>query len=277
MIKRRSKKRVRNDELSPLNIVLLQKSMKNIQKSLCSVAVVLGLTMTSQAWAAEEPTLFNDAGTTPALSSPSSTPLISDTPAPVVSAPAPVTQVEPVVTKAPEVAKTPEVKKEEKDYSSTAQGNVLRKVAYLQSEFALKKIEKDISELDGKKDTDNGQVNGQMPVNQQGYPSGNLPPLPRTATTGVPQVVVPEEPAMQATAVYSLGNQSYAEIVVNGNKFVAKQGMKLPNGYKVSSMNELGVTLVKGKKKAVLPVSSVSVDSDSAQAPVAPIPAGFRQ
>jgi len=251
--------------------------MKNIQKSLCSVAVVLGLTMTSQAWAAEEPTLFNDSGTTPALSSPSSTPLISDTPAPVVSAPAPVTQVEPVVTKAPEVAKTPEVKKEEKDYSSTAQGNVLRKVAYLQSEFALKKIEKDISELDGKKDTDNGQVNGQMPVNQQGYPSGNLPPLPRTATTGVPQVVVPEEPAMQATAVYSLGNQSYAEIVVNGNKFVAKQGMKLPNGYKVSSMNELGVTLVKGKKKAVLPVSSVSVDSDSAQAPVAPIPAGFRQ
>lgn len=233
--------------------------------------------MTSQAWAAEEPTLFNDAGTTPALSSPSSTPLISDTPAPVVSAPAPVTQVEPVVTKAPEVAKTPEVKKEEKDYSSTAQGNVLRKVAYLQSEFALKKIEKDISELDGKKDTDNGQVNGQMPVNQQGYPSGNLPPLPRTATTGVPQVVVPEEPAMQATAVYSLGNQSYAEIVVNGNKFVAKQGMKLPNGYKVSSMNELGVTLVKGKKKAVLPVSSVSVDSDSDQAPVAPIPAGFRQ
>lgn len=277
MIKRRSKKRVRNDELSPLNIVLLQKSMKNIQKSLCSVAVVLGLTMTSQAWAAEEPTLFNDAGTTPSLSSPSSTPLISDTPAPVVSAPAPVTQVEPVVTKAPEVAKTPEVKKEEKDYSSTAQGNVLRKVAYLQSEFALKKIEKDISELDGKKDTDNGQVNGQMPVNQQGYPSGNLPPLPRTATTGAPQVVVPEEPAMQATAVYSLGNQSYAEIVVNGNKFVAKQGMKLPNGYKVSSMNELGVTLVKGKKKAVLPVSSVSVDSDSIQAPVAPIPAGFRQ
>lgn len=277
MIKRRSKKRVRNDELSPLNIVLLQKSMKNIQKSLCSVAVVLGLTMTSQAWAAEEPTLFNDAGTTPSLSSPSSTPLISDTPAPVVSAPAPVTQVAPVVTKAPEVAKTPEVKKEEKDYSSTAQGNVLRKVAYLQSEFALKKIEKDISELDGKKDTDNGQVNGQMPVNQQGYPSGNLPPLPRTATTGVPQVVVPEEPAMQATAVYSLGNQSYAEIVVNGNKFVAKQGMKLPNGYKVSSMNELGVTLVKGKKKAVLPVSSVSVDSDSVQAPVAPIPAGFRQ
>ncbi|EEV8377899.1 hypothetical protein EHV86_005456 [Escherichia coli] len=251
--------------------------MKNIQKSLCSVAVVLGLTMTSQAWAAEEPTLFNDAGTTPSLSSPSSTPLISDTPAPVVSAPAPVTQVAPVVTKAPEVAKTPEVKKEEKDYSSTAQGNVLRKVAYLQSEFALKKIEKDISELDGKKDTDNGQVNGQMPVNQQGYPSGNLPPLPRTATTGVPQVVVPEEPAMQATAVYSLGNQSYAEIVVNGNKFVAKQGMKLPNGYKVSSMNELGVTLVKGKKKAVLPVSSVSVDSDSVQAPVAPIPAGFRQ
>lgn len=277
MIKRRSKKRVRNDELSPLNIVLLQKSMKNIQKSLCSVAVVLGLTMTSQAWAAEEPTLFNDAGTTPSLSSPSSTPLISDTPAPVVSAPAPVTQVEPVVTKAPEVAKTPEVKKEEKDYSSTAQGNVLRKVAYLQSEFALKKIEKDISELDGKKDTDNGQVNGQMPVNQLGYPSGNLPPLPRTATTGAPQVVVPEEPAMQATAVYSLGNQSYAEIVVNGNKFVAKQGMKLPNGYKVSSMNELGVTLVKGKKKAVLPVSSVSVDSDSVQAPVAPIPAGFRQ
>lgn len=277
MIKRRSKKRVRNDELSPLNIVLLQKSMKNIQKSLCSVAVVLGLTMTSQAWAAEEPTLFNDAGTTPSLSSPSSTPLISDTPAPVVSAPTPVTQVAPVVTKAPEVAKTPEVKKEEKDYSSTAQGNVLRKVAYLQSEFALKKIEKDISELDGKKDTDNGQVNGQMPVNQQGYPSGNLPPLPRTATTGVPQVVVPEEPAMQATAVYSLGNQSYAEIVVNGNKFVAKQGMKLPNGYKVSSMNELGVTLVKGKKKAVLPVSSVSVDSDSVQAPVAPIPAGFRQ
>ena len=277
MIKRRSKKRVRNDELSPLNIVLLQKSMKNIQKSLCSVAVVLGLTMTSQAWAAEERTLFNDAGTTPSLSSPSSTPLISDTPAPVVSAPAPVTQVEPVVTKAPEVAKTPEVKKEEKDYSSTAQGNVLRKVAYLQSEFALKKIEKDISELDGKKDTDNGQVNGQMPVNQQGYPSGNLPPLPRTATTGAPQVVVPEEPAMQATAVYSLGNQSYAEIVVNGNKFVAKQGMKLPNGYKVSSMNELGVTLVKGKKKAVLPVSSVSVDSDSVQAPVAPIPAGFRQ
>lgn len=277
MIKRRSKKRVRNDELSPLNIVLLQKSMKNIQKSLCSVAVVLGLTMTSQAWAAEEPTLFNDAGTTPSLSSPSSTPLISDTPAPVVSAPAPVTQVAPVVTKAPEVAKTPEVKKEEKDYSSTAQGNVLRKVAYLQSEFALKKIEKDISELDGKKDIDNGQVNGQMPVNQQGYPSGNLPPLPRTATTGVPQVVVPEEPAMQATAVYSLGNQSYAEIVVNGNKFVAKQGMKLPNGYKVSSMNELGVTLVKGKKKAVLPVSSVSVDSDSVQAPVAPIPAGFRQ
>lgn len=277
MIKRRSKKRVRNDELSPLNIVLLQKSMKNIQKSLCSVAVVLGLTMTSQAWAAEEPTLFNDAGTTPSLSSPSSTPLISDTPAPVVSAPAPVTQVAPVVTKAPEVAKTPEVKKEEKDYSSTAQGNVLRKVAYLQSEFALKKIEKDISELDGKKDTDNGQLNGQMPVNQQGYPSGNLPPLPRTATNGVPQVVVPEEPAMQATAVYSLGNQSYAEIVVNGNKFVAKQGMKLPNGYKVSSMNELGVTLVKGKKKAVLPVSSVSVDSDSVQAPVAPIPAGFRQ
>lgn len=233
--------------------------------------------MTSQAWAAEEPTLFNDSGTTPSLSSPSSTPLISDTPAPVVSAPSPAAQVEPVVTKAPEIAKTSEVKKEEKDYSSTAQGNVLRKVAFLQSEFALKKIEKDISELDDKKDTDNNQANGQIPVNQQGYPSGNLPPLPRNAVNSIPQVVVPEEPVMQTTAIYSLGNQSYAEIVVNGNKLVAKQGTKLPNGYRVSAINELGVTLVKGKSKAVLPVSSVSVNNEVAQPAVAQNPNGFHQ
>lgn len=277
MIKRRSKKRVRNDELSPLNKVLLQKSMKNIQKSLCSVAVVLGLSMTSQAWAAEEPTLFNDAGTTPSLSSPTPAPMVSDNPTPVVSTPAPVVVQQAPVAKAPEVAKTPEVKKDEKDYSSTAQGNVLRKVAYLQSEYALKKIEKDISDLDGKNNSnDTNQPNGQITVTPQGYPSGNLPPLPRSAAA--PQVVVPEEPVMQATAVYSLGSQSYAEIVVNGNKFVAKQGMKLPNGYRVSSMNELGVTLVKGKKKAVLPVvaSSSSSDSDSV-AQAAPMPAGFRQ
>lgn len=238
--------------------------------------------MTSQAWAAEEPTLFNDAGTTPSLSAPNPAPVMSDNPTPAVSTstPAPVaTQPAPVVVKTPEVAKTPEVK-DEKDYSSTAQGNVLRKVAYLQSEYALKKIEKDINELNNKDSNtsnDNGQMNSQTIVNQPNFPSGNLPPLPRTGATS--QVVVPEEPVMQATAVYSLGNQSYAEIVVNGNKFVAKQGMKLPNGYRVSSMNELGVTLVKGKSKAVLPVvASSGSDSDSAApAAMAPIPAGFRQ
>lgn len=234
--------------------------------------------MTSQAWAAEEPTLFNDAGTTPSLSAPNPAPVISDNPTPAVSTPTPA----PVATQpAPVVAKVPEVKKDEKDYSSTAQGNVLRKVAYLQSEYALKKIEKDINELNNKDSntgSDNGQVNSQTIVNQPNFPSGNLPPLPRTGASNS-QAVVPEEPVMQATAVYSLGNQSYAEIVVNGNKFVAKQGMKLPNGYRVSSMNELGVTLVKGKSKAVLPVvASSGSDSDSAApAAMAPMPTGFRQ
>lgn len=228
--------------------------------------------MASQAWAVEEPSLFNDAGTTPSLTTPS----VTDT-----SAVQPVTPV--VTKKAPDVVKAPEVKKDEKDYSSNAQGNVLRKVAYLQSEYALKKIEKDIEDLDKDKDNNNnnngnnGQINGQMPMNTQGYQSGNLPPLPKSTTVS-PVVLVPEEPVMQATAVYSLGNQSYAEIVINGNKFVAKQGMKLPNGYTVSSMNELGVTLVKGKKKAVLPVSSITTASSTpaVASPVAPIPAGFR-
>lgn len=266
--------------------------MKNIQKSLCSVAVLLGLTMAGQAMAAEQPNLFNDSGSQPAVSSPA--PLVSDAPAP---APAPV-----VVQQAPKtVAQTPSTSsvandsKDDIDYSSHAQGNVLRKVAFLQSEYALKKVEKDISDLSAKDDKSSNQ--NQNGMNGQSFQGQNgLPPLPNSVPNQTQAVqvqpVVPQEPVMQATAVYSLGNESYAEILLNGNKFVAKRGMKLPNGYTVSSMNELGVTLVKGKKRATLPVMAVASTSTTstsgtvspivgatptmASNPGIPTPAGFR-
>lgn len=240
--------------------------MKNIQKSLCNVAVVLGLAaMSSQAFAAEEPSLFND-GSAPAMTAPVPAPSV----APVSSVPAPV------ASPAPEAVKTSDSKKEVLDESSETQDNVLRQVSVLQSKYMLKKVQKDIEDLDGKKN--DGQANSQniqngSPMLGQGQaynggmmPSG-LPPMP-TSQPSVPvataPVVVKEpEPVMNTTAIYSLGDQAYAEINVNGNKFVAKRGTKLPNGYTVSSLNELGVTLTKGKRKISLPVVATAAANES--------------
>jgi len=249
--------------------------MKNIQKSLCNVAVVLGLAaMSSQAFAAEEPSLFD--GSAPAMTAPVPAPSV----APASSVPAPV------ASPAPEVAKATESKKEDLDESSQTQDNILRQVSVLQSKYMLKKVQKDIQDLDGKKDE--GQANNQNMQNgspmlgNQGFNNGsmmpsNLPPMPNSQPTtqaaSVPVVVKEPEPVMTTTAIYSLGNQAYAEINVNGNKFVAKRGTKLPNGYTVSSLNDLGVTLTKGKRKVSLPVvaasSSAASESASTATPMA--------
>ena len=241
--------------------------MKNIQKSLCNVAVVLGLAaMSSQAFAAEEPSLFD--GSAPAMTAPVPAPSV----APASSVPAP----------APEVVKATESKKEDLDESSQTQDNILRQVSVLQSKYMLKKVQKDIQDLDGKKD--DGQANNQNMQNgspmlgNQGFNNGsmmpsNLPPMPTTQAAAAPVVVKEPEPVMTTTAIYSLGNQAYAEINVNGNKFVAKRGTKLPNGYTVSSLNDLGVTLTKGKRKVSLPVvaasSSAASESASTATPMA--------
>jgi len=239
--------------------------MKNIQKSLCNVAVVLGLAaMSSQAFAAEEPSLFND-GSAPAMTAPVPAPSV----APVSSVPAPVASTAPVASK------VSDSKKETLDESSETQDNVLRQVSVLQSKYMLKKVQKDIEDLDGKKNdaqANNQNIQNGSPMLGQGQsyngvmPSG-LPPMPSSQPVApvatAPIVVKEPEPVMNTTAIYSLGNQAYAEINVNGNKFVAKRGTKLPNGYTVSALNDLGVTLTKGKRKISLPVVASSAVNDT--------------
>lgn len=145
---------------------------------------------------------------------------------------------------------------DEEDYNYDVTENVLKKTSNLSALIELEKKKKELKDLrhPPKDNTNqqNAQLNGGMPVNQQGYPIQQQQPIAPVVEKKA------EEPKVdiQATAVYSLGNTTYAEIFVNGNKFVAKSGTPLPNGYRIVGVNSYGVTLKKGNTKVELPIVS---------------------
>lgn len=235
-------------------VILAKKVMKNFNKSLCALAVMIGMSgFTASAFADDTPTL-----------SPSAEQVQPST------SPAPVSKTDSVSKDSKTVAEKDSKKSqrdidkeelEKLDYSNYNQEAVLRKVAVLQSMLQLKKLQKDI--LDVNKDSDNqdNQNQGQMQSNPMTPPMGmgfnqQAPSAPTQAATALttPTVIAEPAPVIKATAVYSLGNTSYAEISFNGNKTVVKAGEVLPNGYKVTSLNPLGITLQKGKTKMSLPI-----------------------
>lgn len=233
-------------------MILAKKVMKNFNKSLCALAVMIGMSgFTASAFADDMPTL---------------SPSTEQAPTSATSVPVNKTDAASKDSKAvseKESKKSPrDLEKEQLenlDYSNYNQEAVLRKVAVLQSMLQLKKLQKDI--LDVNKDEDNqnnNQNQGQM-QNGQIMPPMGMPTQPisqpqqAAAALTTPTVVEPA-PVIKATAVYSLGNTSYAEISFNGNKTVVKAGEVLPNGYKVVGLNPLGITLQKGKTKMSLPI-----------------------
>lgn len=70
---------------------------------------------------------------------------------------------------------------------------------------------------------------------------------------------------IKATAVYTLGNTGYAEIIYNGSKNVVRKGDKLPNGEIVESLTPLSVVIKDGDTKRTLPIVSSASASNSGQ------------
>lgn len=70
---------------------------------------------------------------------------------------------------------------------------------------------------------------------------------------------------IKATAVYTLGNTGYAEIIYNGSKNVVRKGDKLPNGEIIESLTPLSVVIKDGNTKRTLPIVSGSSSNSSQQ------------
>lgn len=70
---------------------------------------------------------------------------------------------------------------------------------------------------------------------------------------------------IKATAVYTLGNTGYAEIIYNGSKNVVRKGDKLPNGEIIESLTPLSVVIKDGDTKRTLPIVSGQTASSTQQ------------
>lgn len=233
-------------------MILAKKVMKNFKKSLCALTVIVSVSgFATTAFAEDAPAL--------------QTPSVSSVPVPTSSA----NKTTDATSSAKDTKKSEKEIEKEKlehlDYSNYNQEAVLRKVAVLQSMLQLKKLQKDILDVD--KDDDNQNQNQNQ---NQGMPMGMQQPniQPQTASqqtaNSLTTPTVEVAPVIKATAVYSLGNTSYAEISYNGNKTVVKTGEVLPSGYKVTSLNPLGITLQKGKTKMSLPIVGDSPSASDA-------------
>ena len=225
--------------------------MKNFKKSLCALTVIVSVSgFATTAFAEDAPAL--------------QTPSVSSVPVPT-SANKTTDSTSSVKDTKKSDKEIEKEKLEHLDYSNYNQEAVLRKVAVLQSMLQLKKLQKDILDVD--KDDDNQNQNQNQ---NQGMPMGMQQPniQPQTAiqqtANSLTTPTVEAAPVIKATAVYSLGNTSYAEISYNGNKTVVKTGEVLPSGYKVTSLNPLGITLQKGKTKMSLPIVGDSPSASDA-------------
>lgn len=233
--------------------------MNKMKISLCSLAVTMAIGLSSSAFAVN-----NDLN--PLTGAPANPPSVQS---PVNVAP----QAQPGVSvSAPEqlpVVSSPEAKKpsvladkskEDSDDSYDTTEDNLKKATSLNVAITVAKLEKELKDIKNPpKEQNNNTNNGSNPFNGQSFNQNGIPQannsFQQTAPVVAPVVKKPET-TIQATAVYSLGNATYAELYVNGNKFVATKGSPLPNGYKLVGLNDYGVTLKKGNTKIELPIVS---------------------
>lgn len=244
--------------------------------SLCSLAITMAISMSSSAWAVN-----NDVN--PLTGAPNEIPAIPENnaiPAPTNEVSSPVTPPEvQQVDNSVKDKETSETKDSEDDFSYDATENVLKKTSNLSALIEFEKKKKELKDLrNPPKENNNSQqaqVNGNMPFNGQNQQQGV--PFQQMQQPFAP--VKKEEPKVdiQATAVYSLGNTTYAEIYVNGNKFVAKNGTALPSGYKLVGMNPYGITLSKGRTKIQLPIVSSEAAAKAADLASSQAEASVRQ
>lgn len=242
--------------------------------SLCSLAITMAISMSSSAWAVN-----NDVN--PLTGAPNEIPTIPENnaiPAPTneVSSPVNLPEVQQADTSVKDKDAS-EAKDKEEDFTYDATENVLKKTSNLSALIELEKKKKELKDLRTPPKVDNNQqaqVNGNMPFNGQNQQGA---PFQQMQQPFAP--VKKEEPKVdiQATAVYSLGNTTYAEVYVNGNKFVAKNGTALPSGYKLVGMNPYGITLKKGNTKIQLPIVSSEAAAKAANLASSQAEASVRQ
>jgi len=230
--------------------------MKRNKYSLCAVALgmsLLGLSSTAMAedvnpltGKPSDPTLDNGVLAVPA-------------PAPVatpnVLSPAPVSDIK---------VKS-DVKVENKnDISSEATADTLKEAASLQAKIKVKTMQLELKKIDDElsgKTANNGNNLNAM-NNGQPLPPGQQFPLQQVDQFNQAQAAQPQfltkpakkGPEVNATAVYGLGKDAYAEIYFGQNKYVAKVGTELPYNYRLVGMNANGITMKKGNTTIKLPI-----------------------
>lgn len=239
--------------------------MNKMKISLCSLAVTMAIGMSSSAWAVN-----NDLN--PLTGTPSSQSPIQSSVSPQGSNGLlnPSQEQLPAVsgqdTEGKEDATAKNSDKESIDDSYDETRNNLKKAAGLNAAITVAKLEKELKDIKNppKEQNNNNNSNGANPFNSQSFNQNGVSPQgsqqfginqQQAAPVVVPVVKKPET-VIQATAVYSLGKATYAEIYFNGNKFVATKGSPLPNGYRLVGLSDYGVTLKKGNTKIELPIVS---------------------
>lgn len=144
---------------------------------------------------------------------------------------------------------------------------VLREIARFQAQLALLKAAAEVqkqdfeirkTQMEFEKDAaDNSAATTSTSVSVSGGPV--------STTVSTPAVFVAPEPTfdISVSRVYGYAGKQYAEIFVNGLKFMASNGTVLPSGDRVVAISAMDVTVVskKGKRRSLMfgaPVASGS-------------------
>jgi hypothetical protein len=86
-----------------------------------------------------------------------------------------------------------------------------------------------------------------------------------SAASGNATVVPVIHPRPYATSVYQFGDNSYAQVVIDGARYMAVPGQLLPNGAKVLSVGSGGVILRQNGQKVTVPVVGGGVPWSASQ------------
>jgi len=240
--------------------------MNKMKISLCSLAVTMAIGMSSSAWAVNNDlnpltgTPLSQAPMQSSVSPQGSNGLLNPTQEQI-----PAVSGQDTESKEDTNAKNNEKDSLDDSYDETR--NNLKKAAGLNAAITVAKLEKELKDIKNppkEQNNNSNNSNGANPFNGQSFSQNGMPQQgsqqfnmnQQQATPVVVPVVKKPETVIQATAVYSLGKATYAEIYFNGNKFVATKGSPLPNGYRLVGLSDYGVTLKKGNTKIELPIVS---------------------
>jgi len=81
----------------------------------------------------------------------------------------------------------------------------------------------------------------------------------KAASPAQAAAAVPVHPRPYAASIYTFGEHTYAQVVIDGATLLAVPGRTLPNGAKVVAINDSGVVLSQNGHRSVIPVQGSSM------------------